>query len=122
MQSRYTCGGSIAGNPFDQKDKDGNSCTNDATDDENSLPRELCLTKLVPSLAERFQNSATVACGRPMYEVQGWGSGLNGTLTNAEATIQRGYILYAMGFGFLFLAIAGNLIFGAQVCEEEGVF
>lgn len=112
-QSKHTCGGSIRGNPFDQEDSDGNPCTNDATDDKNALPRELCLRRLVPGLAERFRSSATVACGRPMYALQS-------ERVSAEGTMRTAYVWWLVGFGLLVGVIACNFLIGYQEPPEGG--
>ena len=112
-QSRYTCGGSYRGNPLASKDSDGKSCVHDGTDERNLLPKELCLTKLVPSLAERFQPSAQIACERPMYELRSPTSPLGSSLGFA-------YLWYAVSLGLLAIAICANLTIGYKELPEGG--
>ena len=99
-QSIYTCGGAWT-NPLNNE-YEGETCTYDGTDDLNPLPRQKCLDDLVPSLDERFQASARIACHRPMYQLH--------EPTGAADTLRLGYIMYGVGAGLLVCSLISNLM------------
>ena len=110
-QSVYTCGGASLGHPLDNE---GNSCTHDGTNLRNPLPRQKCLDELVPSLDERFQASARIACDRPMYELHNGG-------TKAEGRFMAtfGYVMFGIGAFFIVCAVCCNLIMGDDAPDEN---